>query len=276
MKGKVPLFFALTLFAWVIWIPQAAERLGLFTHAPSLQSPLNALTVWSPGLAAIFLTLRAAGSPGMRTLFRPLLSWRVPAKWYAVALFLESGKWLAAFGVDRLLGRSYELGSGVLLSYFSSAAAYMMPVAIIFTLPNALGEELGWRGYALPRLQARHGALVASVIIGLFWGFWHLPAWIAWDVVQLSWFPVLLKIVNTVPVVIVFTWLFNNTRGSLLLVCLFHASIATRWYLLPSLPTSTENILSWLVAILIVVLTRPSTFCRGESPRFRGHLMSGR
>lgn len=274
MKGKVLLFFPLTLLAWFIWIPQAAERLGFFTHAPSLQSPLNVLTVWAPGLAAIFLTVRAAGTSGVRALFRPVLSWRVPVKWYVVALFLESGKWLAAFGVDRLLGRSYELGSGALLTSFGSAAAYMMPIAIIFTLPNALGEELGWRGFALPRLQDRHGALVASVIIGLFWGFWHLPAWIAWDVVQLSWVSVLIKIINTVPAVVVFTWLFNNTRGSLLLVCLLHASIATRWYLLPSLPTSTEIILSWLVAILIVVLTRPSTFRRGELPRLRGTLIS--
>ena len=251
-RSQLPLFFALSLLAWVIWVPQAAHRLDLLGWAPSLQSPLNALTVWSPGLAAMLLAWRASGEAGVTGLFRSLASWRVPVRWYLIALLLPPGNWLLALAIDRLMGQTYPLGPALLDTAFS-AAAFMIPVAVIFTLPNALGEELGWRAFALPRLQDRHGPLVASVILGLFWGFWHVPAWVAWRTTELSWLPMSAMVVNTVPSAAIFTWLFNRTNGSLLIVVLHHASIANKGYFLPTLPTWTEAALVWLVAVLIVM-----------------------
>jgi membrane protease YdiL (CAAX protease family) len=253
-------FFALSLFAWVIWVPQAAQRLGAPVWAPSLKSPLNVLTVWSPGLAAMLIVWRMSGGPGVAALFRPLASWRVPVRWYLLALMLEPAKWLVAFWIDRLAGQSYEMGPTLLAQTFGSAAAFMIPVAIVFTLPNALGEELGWRAFALPRLQERHGALAASVILGLFWGIWHIPMWAAFRSSEPDWLPILLMVINMIPVAIVLTWLFNRTGGSLLIVCLYHASIANKGYLLPRLPTLTEAALMWLVAVLVVMA--------GGVPRF--------
>jgi uncharacterized protein len=262
-RSRASLFFALSLFAWVIWLPQAARRFDLLAWAPSLTSPLNALTVWSPGLAAMLLTWRVSGKAGVSALFRSLASWKVPVKWYVVALLLEPSKWLLAFMIDRLAGQTYELGPALLVKTFSASTAFMIPIAVVFTLPNALGEELGWRAFALPRLQAKHGALLASIIIGLFWGFWHIPAWVAWSTSKPSWLPILVMIINTVPAAIVFTWLFNRTRSNLLLVCLYHASIANKAYFLPKLPTFTEAGLLWLTAAVIVI-------ARGLSPSFRG------
>ena len=247
------LFFLLSLFAWVIWLSQAAQRFGYLSWAPSLSSPLNALTVWSPGAAAIYLVWRENGKEGVKSLFSTLIKWRVPLKWYAVALMLEPLKWGLALGIDRLSGQSYELGSALLIRTFSTTAVFMIPIAIVFTLPNALGEELGWRAFALPRLQARFGGLWASVIIGLYWGVWHIPAWVAWAKSELTWVPILLMVFNTIPAAIIFTWLFNRTQGNLLIVCLFHASIANKGYFLPKLPTLTETALLWLIAIVVVV-----------------------
>jgi membrane protease YdiL (CAAX protease family) len=252
-RFQIPLFFALSLFAWVIWLPQVAARFELLDWAPSVQSPLNALTVWSPGLAAMFLSWRASGKSGIGALFGSLGAWRMPVKWYVIALLLTPGIWALALTIDRALGRTYELGPALLTEAFSASAAFMIPIAVAFTLPNALGEELGWRAFALPRLQARYGAVIASVVIGLFWGFWHVPGWIAWSATESAGLPAWAMVVNTVPLAILFTWLFNRTRGSLLLACLFHASITNTGYFLPKLPTITEAVLLWLIATTLVV-----------------------
>ncbi len=245
-------FFALSLFAWVIWLSQAAHAAGLVPWAPSLSSPLNALTVWSPGLAAMFLSWRMSGKPGIRSLFSSLARWRIPARWYAAALALPPLLWGLAFGIDRLAGRSYELGPALLVSTFSAATAFMVPVAVVFTLPNALGEELGWRAFALPRMQERWGPLWASVGLGLFWGFWHVPARIAWADGAVPAVSLLAMMVNAIPAAILFTWLFNRTGGSLPIVCLHHAAITNTGYFLPGLPTRTADILLWLVAVAVV------------------------
>jgi membrane protease YdiL (CAAX protease family) len=254
VRNQVPLFFALSLFAWVIWGPQAAHHYGYLAWAPSLKSPLNALTVWSPGLAALLLTRLILGRGGAGALFRQLLRWRVGAAWYLFALLFEPVKWSVAYGFDRLLGQTYPLGTAPLLSAFGPAAAFMIPVAILFTLPNSLGEELGWRAFALPRLQERSGPLLASVLIGLFWGFWHIPMWLAWAKSDPSWLSILIMVLNMVPMAAIFTWLYNRTGGSLLLVCILHASTAAKGYLFPRLPTLTESGLLWIAAILVVGL----------------------
>jgi membrane protease YdiL (CAAX protease family) len=257
------------LGSWLIWIPQAAAALGHDVEAIPLSSPLNVLTVWAPGLAAILLAVLATGKTGVRNLVRPLRSWRVGVGWYAFALLLPAGHWAAAFGLDRLLGRTYELGPGPVPAQFGPQQAVMVPIIVVFAFPNALGEELGWRGFALPRLQSRYNALIASVVIGLFWGLWHIPAWIAQD--QMAWAPqpVLLRVVSTVPAAIIFTWLYNNTGGSLLPVWLLHTSITVTGYFTPILPTHTHSTLSWALAILIIALTGPQRFTGRSAYNYR-------
>lgn len=252
-RYQVPVFFLLSLFAWTIWIPQAARRAGLIGWAPSLQSPLNFLTVWSPGLAAMLVTALTLGRARIADLFRPLGLWRVSPWLYLFAILFEPVKWAAAHLIDRATGQSYALGPAPLFTSFGAAAAFMIPVAIVSTLPNSLGEELGWRAFALPRLQARHGALLASVVLGLFWGLWHIPMWLTWTKAEVRWLSLLIMTLNMIPAAILFTWLFNAAGGSLLLVVLYHASSASKGYLCPRLPTFTEVILLWLVAAVVTV-----------------------
>jgi membrane protease YdiL (CAAX protease family) len=201
----------------------------------------------------MWLAHRGSGAQGVKALLRSLSVWRISLMWYLIALLLEFGLWGVAFLIDRVLGHHHEMTPGVLQNAFGSSAAFMIPIAVIFTLPNALGEELGWRAFALPRLQERYGALAASVVLGLFWGFWHVPAWIAWRSTEPLLLPVLLMVINTIPSAILFTWLFNRTRSSLLIVVLYHASMANKGYFLPNQPTSTETVLHWFVAVLIVL-----------------------
>ncbi len=137
----------------------------------------------------------------------------------------------------------------------------MLHVLVIFAFPNALGEELGWRGFALPKLQTRCSALLASITLGLFWGLWHIPIWIAQNHAGTSTLSVLWMVLSTVPTAILFTWVYNNTHGSLLPVWLLHASIASTGYFTPALASHTHAIVSWIAAAVIVAVTGPTRLC---------------
>ena len=199
-RCQLILFFGLSLLSWLIWVPQAAAALGYNVPAVPLDSPLNALAVWAPGLAALVVSALVEGRAGARALFRPIRYWRVGIGWYAFAISFPAAQWLAALGIDRLLGRTYPLGPSPVLAALGPQAAAILPFIVVFALPNALGEELGWRGFALPKLQARHSALTASVVLGLFWGFWHIPAWIAQEQIAPAPLPILVQMTSTLSV----------------------------------------------------------------------------
>lgn len=263
-KGTKPgiqlvLFFVLTLVAWTIWVPQARYRLGLAESAVSLRSPANALTVWSPGLAAVLLTILWSRGRGVRALLGKLGKWRVGWQWCLVAILFEPARWCLSLGVDRLLGRTYELGPMPLRVILGAAAPYMIPVAVIFTLPNAVGEEIGWRGFALPRLMAWRGALIGTLVLGLFWGLWHIPAWIGQGL-SLGLGPMAVRVLGIVAMAFVFTWIYRSTGGSLVPVVLYHASIASKNYLFPGLPTITDDVVMWVFVVVLIVSTRSLWF----------------
>ncbi len=111
---------------------------------------------------------------------------------------------------------------------FSHLKNYSLTVIFIIVVisglfPGALGEELGWRGYALPRLQAKFSALVSSLILGVIWALWHIPTFYIEFVAQSS-IPVFWFFVEVTAISILFTWIYNNTDGSVLMAILFHAS----------------------------------------------------
>lgn len=250
-RFRLPLFFCLSLvISWAIWIPQAITRLSNPDAPIAGSSPLNVVAVWAPALLAILLSRVIDGRAALKLLLHPIRRWRVDIQWYLFILFYPSGIWLLARAVDALFGQSFTFTIPV-FTYFPPEQSYMVVVAVVFAFPNALGEEIGWRGLALPNLQARYNALLSSIFLGLFWAIWHLPMWIGNG--MRGW--VLLRAVVTLATyAIVFTWVYNNTGGSLLLAWLFHTSMATTQYFLQTPLTLADDILKWGVAILVVVI----------------------
>jgi uncharacterized protein len=249
-RFELPLFFGLSLLiSWAVWVPQALAQLGYGGTAIGLDSPLMLLAVWGPGLAALIVAFVSRRTAGWRELLRPLRRWRVGWGWYALVLLFPAAVWALGRGIDALLGRSYALESPA--AAFGAQAAVMLPALILFALPNTLGEELGWRGFALPRLLEARTPLIASVLLGLFWGVWHIPTWIAQGLADEP-AGLLLLVVGIVPLTIIYTWIYNGTAGSLLLVWLFHAADTVTQYLLPRLPTLTDDALVWLAALLVI------------------------
>jgi len=152
----------------------------------------------------------AEGKPGVKDLLGRILRWRVGVRWYAIAVGLPVVLTLAAAGAHLLLGAPPALRLGRL--------SVLEPV--IFVL--VVGEELSWRGYALPRLLARRSALAASLILGLLWGVWHLPTFLVPGAPQYG-LPLPAFVLLTMAYSVLFTWIYIHTKGSVLIATVLHS-----------------------------------------------------
>lgn len=205
-------FFVLTYgVAWLLWAPLVVFR-GLPQAVGFLLGLFGSLV---PSVVAVGLTGWVHGKPGVRRLLAGLLKWRVGLRWYLVVL-------LVPLLVPLALGISVLLGGNVPTVDTSILAVVIMFLFSIFP-GSALGEELGWRGFAVPHLQDTRSALSASLIVGLVWGMWHLPLFLVnTNSRPLALFP--LFVLSVVAISVLLSWLYNSTAGSMLLVVLLHAT----------------------------------------------------
>jgi membrane protease YdiL (CAAX protease family) len=187
--------------------------------------------------------------------------------WYLFSFLSSATIVLAAIRIHVWLG-------GAAPQFNDPAQWYLIiPVFLYVLFLSVLGEEIGWRGYALPKLQESRNALVASLIIGVVWGFWHLPLfWIEGSFHQEI--PLILFVLQDVALSIVLTWLYNGTGGSLLIVHLFHAASSTTLGLLPILPMDTGGEIGplwiavgllWIIALVIIAMNGPATLSRNRA-----------
>ncbi len=176
-----------------------------------------------PALAALILTGVNDGRPGIEKLIAQLFRWRVGVQWYLVAVLGPVALVTMAVLLSKLLsGSAQSLDVSRLIARLP-AQGLMLVVIGLYELAVVWGEELGWRGYAQPRLQDGYSALVASVIVGLLWGLWHLPVFWIPDSIQYG-ISIPFFVVASVGYGILYAWIYNSTGGSVLLVCLVHAA----------------------------------------------------
>jgi uncharacterized protein len=212
--GPVILFFTLSLvFLMVLALPGILGHYGVivFTMNPL---PLMIIGSWTPNIAAFLVVgwlLKERG--GIRSMLLRWTMWRISPKWYFAAaspLFLTIALvplWFLIIGEP--LQNTGALNPGTIIG-----------MLFISLITGAMGEELGWRGFALPRLQSRMSALTASVVVGTVWGIWHLPLWFTGMGYEST--PFLLFLYSCIVMSVIITWICNNTRGSMVLVTLFH------------------------------------------------------
>jgi len=206
-------FYVLTYaIAWLIWAPLVIWRDSIPGPVGLILNLVGAVVPSTLGLVFIGL-LR--GRAGVRRVLRRLVHGRIGLRWYLAALLLTMIAPLAV-GVSILFGGATPVVDNTILGVLFLFAFHIFP-------GTAMGEELGWRGFALPRMQARHTALKASLIVGILWGCWHLPLWLTGrESHPISLFgPFVVAVIASS---VVYTWLYNNTGGSLLIVVLYHAA----------------------------------------------------
>jgi uncharacterized protein len=242
------LFFVLAFaITWPgeIWGPQA----GLAGAAIGLVSGAG------PLLSAVMLTA-VQGKAAVVQLLRPLGYWRASLRWYAVSLFglgaLAAIAALLAIPVSGWPDFAHPYAA-LLLRSPATLAWVLLPVAFIASALSTVREEVGWRGYALPRLQSRMSATAASLLLGTLWGLWHLPLFFQPGAAQAG-IPIPAFLVFIVAASVIMTWLYNNTEGSLVLAALFHGSVNVAIVYMPILPQSTGNLLAVLLFVALTVL----------------------
>ncbi len=203
----------------------------LASEAPGLRLPLLLAGSFAPTSVAVILTARHNGRSAVRELLGRLLRWRVSLRWYAFAL--------GFFALIKLaVAVTYRTASGRWPAFGDSPwYAVLVAIALAGIIGGPLGEEVGWRGYALPRMTDRFGAAWAPVLLGLMWACWHLPVFVVPGLGDFAdqfgqSFPTYVLQVTALSVTM--AWLMNRTGGSLLLAVLMHSAINQTKDLVPS------------------------------------------
>ncbi len=215
--GPLALFLFLAFgLSWAIWALVIADGRGWLT-LPVPPFAVMILAGFGPLLAGVAASAAEGGRPGVRRLLSGLLSWRVGGLWFFVLLALLVLR-LLPVGAHILAGGRVDwaaLGPQVLA----------LPLIFVFIalMGGGLDEEVGWRGYALPRLQALLLPVPANLVLGLVWSAWHLPLFLLPGSTHGE-SSLLLYVVETTALSFVLGWIWNGTRGSLLLVVLAHAA----------------------------------------------------
>lgn len=220
MTRPLVAFFTLTfLVTWTCWAAAAAIPAVGAAGAPvpaAIAAGVFLLGVFAPGLVAVALTERGEGRAATTALLGRMLRWRVGARWYLFAILYVPVVELSAALAHRLVAGTWPR--------FGQTPWYLMGMALLVSTWTQAGEEVGWRGYALPRLSVRLGAAAGSVILGIIWALWHLPLFfvLGGDTRGQS-FPLYLTQLTAISVAA--AWVYWRTGGSLLLVMLLHAAI---------------------------------------------------
>ena len=221
MKWELPLFF---LVSYLIMCICAVLYNLLGWHFFSINNlsfgpaVLWFFMIFSPTISALLLTYIFRGKEATTNLLKNYIKFNVKWRWYlaAVALLLVPlliSLVLHLFGIGGGSGQDPDLTLAIFLAWL---------IFNFFSGPFA--EEAGWRGYALPRLQAKYNSLIASLILGFFWALWHVPLAfvIGADQAELGLFGWMIYIILIFTITIILTWLYNNTKGSLVVVILAH------------------------------------------------------
>jgi membrane protease YdiL (CAAX protease family) len=218
-------FFLLTFaLSWSAW--------GACFCFPDLRVPLLVVGTFGPAIAALIIL--AGTQTGIRPTLSRLLIWRFPLWLYAYAAGLTVVGGIIALAIARL-----ATGSGPI--WPEPMSAYVPALVFIYVLIfSVAGEELGWRGVALPALLKWFPPVGSSLIVGVIWATWHLPLFFVPDNFHAD-IPLVLFAVQIIASSVIYTQLHLASRGSLLIAHLFHAAFNTTVGLLPILPNSRSG-----------------------------------
>ena len=253
----VTFFLLVFILTWVVWIPRASGApLGVVGQA----------WTWIPAITALLVAALTGGRGALRELGSRLVRWRVGWQWYLVVILGPAVFSVAVAGIYTLFGGSWA--DAVPPALLQGPLLFLPVFLLILTFTEGLGEELAWRGFALPRLLTRYNALVASVVLGVIWALWHLP--LLWTeggpMYQL---PVWLLLLDITAKAVLFTWVFLHTRGSVLIAMLFHG--ATNLFLVSPDVVSTGDltlpvlaaVAKWALVVVLILVAGP-TLVRGR------------
>jgi membrane protease YdiL (CAAX protease family) len=277
-KQHLALFFTLSIaISWAIWIPMVIYYLQNPFQVTPLPMPfllLGLVGAFGPTFAALIVTDIYDRGTGIKKLLKRWLLWRVGLRWYLSIPLITISIRLGAIGLYVLtVGAKPQLNLGLWYMFFLDF--------LIAIIGGPIAEETGWRGFALPRLQKSYSTFASSLILGLFWTFWHTPGFLvpgmALPAVPLDWLVILNFLLRVMSLSVLFTWFFNNTKESLFIAFLLHAavnSVPQTLFKIFGIGTSDTNVifwvswftvgLQWLLVATLIVIFGPARLSRKQ------------
>jgi membrane protease YdiL (CAAX protease family) len=251
--------------SWLLFLPSFLSQngIGVLPFAIPVTPFLLLSVIFGLTLPAYIVTRVTGGREGVRDLRRRYTHWRIGIGWYLLALF--------ALPIADLLGASLWLGTAPLAAFanrWQLLFTVLLPEALVGAVLINLWEEGAWTGFLLPRLQERWGALTSSVLVAAAMGLFHVPLIFILGGVSDApippnqyWLYFVLLFVGTVPFRVLVTWLWNRTRGSVIVVALVHAAfnVTTGQKFLPEFVPGDRL---WVygvytvLALIVITLTR--------------------
>ena len=253
-KHPVTGFYILAFaISWLGLIPGVLGSRGIAPFESPFVQILGILFSIGPALAAVIMSQVMQGKTGVQNLLKGLLKWRVNLVWYLVAVLGPVVIFVAGQVLTKLMGLT-----GAPAAIPSNPLLFF--VAVLTVILSNTSEEIGWRGFALPHLQKRHNALSATLIVGLLWSLWHLP------LVLLTGNPMaqspLIWFISIVASAFIYTWLYNSTQGSILLVALFHGALNIFGAFITGVSPIAYALLNCVVAIILIAVFGKATLSR--------------
>ncbi len=210
--------------SWAFLLPFALSRgvngLGILPYRlPDIAFYIAFVlaTPAGPALASLAVTAVTSGKAGLGLLLRRCVQWRVGIGWYLIAIFGFIPIWLV--NISLFYGVNLPLA---LLLKWTLIFTVFFPQGVSIILTGSFAEELGWRGFALPRLQQRYGPVLGTVILGSLHGLWHLPSFFTWVNGPFIFTSYVGFLIVAIAATFFYTWVFNHTKGSVLLATLTH------------------------------------------------------
>ncbi|QAA32401.1 CPBP family intramembrane glutamic endopeptidase [Clostridium manihotivorum] len=209
--------FVTYLFSWIIWgIIYASDRnIISYDIYKNYVGVFFAIGAFMPTIMAIIFTGFFYGTDGVKNLLKKGIIWRINPLYYIFILFYVVSSFFVPLWFCNITGSSYNFDismnfNSVLLNFF-----------LVLLLGGPLGEEFGWRGFALTKLQNKLNPIYSSIILGVIWSCWHLPLFFIQGTPQYG-IPFSLFIISVMCLSLVFTWIYNRTHGSVLMTILLH------------------------------------------------------
>lgn len=242
-------FILVFLFTWPLQVVDALGSYGILSFRVSIIFQII-FVAYMPTVAAVLVTGISEGKVGIKALLQKVLIWRVGIGWYVFSIFGFAAFCGGAVMLANLMGAEEPL------PFFGREVSNLSSVELIFMVPLLFlvvtvinGEELAWRGFALPRLQERNSALTSSLLLGLVWVIFHLPLFFTNTGFPMDVSGILSRSIQLMGASVIFTWLFNNTGGSVLLAYLLHGSVNTWTRVFPM--NDSPALVGWLLTILV-------------------------
>lgn len=201
------------MLSWIVEIPLVLSAQGVI--AADIPFELHYLAGYGPMLAALIVTGLTGGKEGLRDLWARMTKLKLSLKWWLIAVSPLGICLLAGTALWLIQGQKLDLAAMGQVDYLPPLGLVAIPLWI---LTFGIGEETGWRGFALPRLQNERSAFSATLFLWVFWALWHIPLFFY------AYEPTIIPgmLTGLLAGTIIFTWLYNSTGGSVLMTAIFH------------------------------------------------------